>query len=128
MTSLTLFDIVKNINETSEDKWIEFQYIYNPYIINRFIAMNSETIGFASIMNKLYFLPKKMQYYFYLYGIPNKKRYSKYVLKVEKNEDIDFLSKHYNVNKLVAKQYLKILTKEQLKEIYSIYDKGGLIK
>lgn len=121
-----LFDILKNITETKEDRWYEFEKIYTPYVINRFLSMNVETLPFAYEMNKGDFTPRE-QYEFYLYGIPNKKRYLRYI-KEEKIDKLDVVCKYFNVSKNVAKEYLKILTKDNIKQIEKSFDIGGLVK
>jgi len=114
-----LFDLITHLNSSSDDRWYEFESVYNPFIINRFMSMHPETINFANEMNKTN-MSKKDQYYFYLYGIPNKRRYAKYI-KASKSEMIDDICNIYHVNRGIAKQYSQLLSKEQIKKLKSKY-------
>ncbi len=120
-----LFEILKNITETKEDRWYEFQNGYSAFIINRYLSMHKDTLPFAYEMNKGDFTDKE-QYYFYLYGIPNKKRWLGYI-NASKIAKLDVVCKYFKVSKRVGKEYLKNLSKADIKEIEKSFDVGGLV-
>ena len=62
---------------------------YTPYIINRCLSGNIDSILFANEMNKYSFLDKDMQYSFYLNTLRKKKRFS--ALKILTPEQIKFI-------------------------------------
>jgi hypothetical protein len=112
---ISIFDIITSLSQSKEDRWFEFENIYSPFIINKFLAMNDERIGLVEMMNRSK-LSKKEQYYFYLYSIPNKRRYFKYI-KDYKSENVDVLCKYYSINKQKSKDYLKLLDQKQINNI-----------
>ena len=114
---LSLFDLISHLSETHTDRWDEFQGVYSPFMVNRFLAMNDYTIGFVEMMNK-YNLSPKEQYHFYLNVIPNKKRYFKYI-KDKTDDSIESISKYYNVTIQRAKEYSKLLSNEEITDINS---------
>jgi hypothetical protein len=106
---LDMFDVLKNLSEEKEDRWYEFSNVYNSFMITRFLSMNKDTVLFADLMNRAN-LTEKQQYNFYLYAIPKKRRYFKYV-GTKKDEEILEIQKTYNVRREIAKAYSKILNK-----------------
>jgi len=79
---------------------------------------------FANEMNLYNFLPKKMQYDFFINSLRKKKRYSPW-LRQDKIKDLDYVKRYYDYSNEKAKQALRILTKEQLTFIKSKFDTGG---
>ena len=76
---MELKDWLNSINQTKknlidEDPSIEKEY--PPYIINRCFSGHLDAVMFANEMNKYNFLPKKMQYDFYINTLRTKKRFS----------------------------------------------------
>jgi hypothetical protein len=57
---------------------------------------------------------------------PNK-RWAKWV-KDEANEDLDIVCAYYNVNPIVGREYLSLLTKEQIQIMKKEQEKGGTKK
>ena len=79
---------------------------------------------FANEMNQYHFLPKKMQYDFFLNTLRPKKRFSPWLRKDE-IKDLDMVKRYYGYSNEKAKQALKILTTEQLNFIKSKFETGG---
>ena len=75
-------------------------------------------------MNKYNFLPKRMQYDFYINTLRTKKRFSTWLRK-DMIKDLDYVKRYYGYSNEKAKQALKILTKKQLNFIKSKFDTGG---
>jgi hypothetical protein len=120
-------DWLNSINQTKinlidEDSEIEKEY--PPYIINRCFSGHIDTIMFANEMNIFHFLPKKMQYDFFINIIRKKKRFSPW-LKQEKIKDLECIKSYYGYSNEKAKQALGILTKTQLDFIKSKLETGG---
>ena len=97
---------------------------YSPYIINRIYSGHLDAIMFANEMNMYNFLPKKLQYDFYLNTLRTKKRYSPWLRKDE-IKDLELVKRYYGYSNEKAKQALRILTKEQLNFIKSKFETGG---
>jgi len=75
-------------------------------------------------MNQYHFLPKRMQYDFFINTLRKKKRFSPW-LRQDKIKDLDYVKRYYGYSNEKAKQALKILTNEQLTFIQSKFEIGG---
>ena len=122
-----LKDWLNSINQTKknlidEDPLIEKNY--SPYIINRCFSGHLDAIMFANEMNQYSFLPKKMQYDFFLNTLRVKKRFSPWLRK-DDIKDLDYVKRYYGYSNEKSKQILKILSKEQLNFIKSKFETGG---
>jgi len=122
-----LKDWLNSINQTKknlidEDPSLEKEY--SPYIINRIFSGHLDAIMFSNEMNQYHFLPKKMQYDFFLNTLRSKKRFSPWLRK-EEIKDIDCIKRYYGYSNEKAKQTLKILNKEQIDFIKSKFEIGG---
>ena len=109
-------------NLIDEDPSLEKEY--SPYIINRIFSGHLDAILFANEMNQYHFLPKRMQYDFFLNTLRTKKRFSPWLHKDE-IKDLELVKRYYGYSNEKAKQALKILTKKQLNFIKSKFDTGG---
>jgi len=124
---MDLKDWLNSINQTKknlidEDPLLEKEY--SPYIINRIYSGHLDAIMFSNEMNQYHFLPKKMQYDFYLNTLRSKKRFSPWLRKDE-IKDLDLVKRYYDYSNEKAKQALRILSKEQLNFIRSKFEIGG---
>jgi hypothetical protein len=97
---------------------------YAPYIINRCLSGHIDCLMYANEMNRYHFLPKKLQYDFFINILRVKKRFSPW-LKKDKTEDLDYVKQYYGYSNEKAQQALRILSKEQLNFIKSKLDIGG---
>ena len=124
---MELKDWLNSINQTKknlidEDSSIEKDY--PPYIINRCYSGHLDAVMFANEMNMYNFLPKKMQYDFFINTLRVKKRFSPWLRKDE-IKDLDYVKRYYGYSNEKAKQIIKILSKEQLNFIKSKFETGG---
>ena len=122
-----LKDWLNSINQTKknlidEDPSIEKDY--PPYIINRCFSGHLDAVLFANEMNMYSFLPKKMQYDFFINILRTKRRFSPWIRK-DLVDNLDCVKRYYGYSNEKAKQALKILSKEQLDFIKSKFDIGG---
>ena len=97
---------------------------YAPYIMNRCLSGNIDSILFANEMNKYSFLDKDMQYSFYLNTLRKKKRFSPWLRK-EKVTDLEIIKQYYGYSNEKASNALKILTPEQINYIKQRLETGG---
>jgi hypothetical protein len=100
---------------------------YNPYIVNRGFALHSDSVLHANEMNMRHNLFKSAQYHYYLGALRSRDRRSKWY-KLEKDSDLDAIQEYYQCNRVIAKQYLKVLPPEELAIINNKVSKGGAIK
>lgn len=115
------FDFTKSIDNKTDQLPIDD---YNAYVINRALSFGYDTILFANEMNIANMIDKQMQYDFYYYGIPKKKRFNKWQ-KREEIKDIDVIKEYYNCSFTKALEYATILTVEQIGILKQKLDKGG---
>lgn len=129
-TEYSPFDFIKSVSSSKEDlvksadqpELVEKQYV--PYVVNRGLSYFNDTILHANEMNRLHGLFKDAQYRYYLGALRPRNRFSKWH-KAEKDSDLDNIQQVYQCNRTVAKQYLKVLTPEDLQHINKKVNKGG---
>ncbi len=124
---MELKDWLNSINHTKknlidEDPSIEREY--SPYVINRCLSGHLDCIMPVNEMNRYHFLPKKIQYDFFINILRSKKRFSPWLRKDE-IKDLDLVKRYYGYSNEKAKQALRILTQEQLNFIKSKFEIGG---
>lgn len=126
----TPFDFIKSVSETktdligtSEDP-LATEKEYNAYMVNRGFSYFPDTILHANEMNQFPGIPNYAQYIYYMSALRSRKRFSKW-FKAEKNSDLDLIQKHYQCNRTIAKQYLELLSSENLERINKTMDVGG---
>ena len=122
-----LKDWLNSINQTKKnliDEDPDLEKDYPPYIINRCYSGHLDAVMYANEMNKYNFLPKKMQYDFFINILRTKKRFSPWLRK-DTIKDIDHVKRYYGYSNEKAKQALTILSKEQLAFIKSKFETGG---
>jgi hypothetical protein len=97
---------------------------YFPYIINKCLSGQIDTILFANEMNMNHSLDKDMQYSFYLNSLRKRKRFSPWLRK-DKVKDLEYVKRYYGYSNEKAFQALKILNKSQLDFIKQRFEIGG---
>ena len=124
---MELKDWLNSINQTKQnliDEDPSLEKEYSPYVINRCFSGNIDSVLFANEMNQYHFLPKKLQYDFFINSLRKKKRFSPWLRK-DKVTDLECVKQYYGYSNEKASQALKILTKEQLTFIKKRLDIGG---
>ena len=125
---IDLFTFVKAIQHSKEqlivDEWSEGQY--NPFMVNRALSMNPETVIQANEMNSRPHLGKKLQFLFLINTIRPKKRFDAWVKAVGKPEELEMIKTYYGYGNVEALSALKILTVDQINYIGQKLNKGGL--
>ena len=122
-----LKDRLNSINQTKKnliDEDPSVEKSYPPYIINRCLSGHLDAVMFANEMNMYSFLPKKMQYDFFINILRTKRRFSPWIRK-DLVDNLDCVKRYYGYSNEKAKQALKILSKEQLDFIKSKFEIGG---
>lgn len=100
---------------------------YVPYIVNKALSFHVDCVMFANLMNQKHFLDKRLQYDFLLHIIRKRKRPFQKWIKKEENEDINIIKTYYGCSESKANEIYRILSVEQVKELYKRTDKGGVI-
>jgi hypothetical protein len=122
-----LKDWLNSINFTKENLMEEDASCvkeYAPYIINKCLSGQIDSILFANEMNMNSQLDKDMQYSFYLNSLRKRKRFSPWLRK-DKVKDLECIKKYYRFSNEKASQALKILNKTQIDFIKKRLETGG---
>jgi hypothetical protein len=97
---------------------------YPPYIVNKCLSGEIDSILFVNEMNMNHHLNKDMQYSFYLNSLRKRKRFSPWIRK-DKIKDLECIKRYYGYNNEKASQALKILNKVQIEFIKQRLEIGG---
>jgi hypothetical protein len=122
-----LKDWLNSINFTKENLAEENPDLikeYAPFIINKCLSGQIDTILFANEMNMNHHLDKDMQYSFYLNSLRKRKRFSPWLRK-DKVTDLECVKQYYGYSNEKASQALKILSKDQIAFIKQRLEIGG---
>lgn len=123
-----LFDFLNSINHSKEDlirNDPDCVKDYNPFIINRGLSMNLDTILYCNEMNLRPGLDKQQQYDFLRLSVPKRKRYAKWAKKDTSSEDIEAIKSYYKYSSGRAVEALELLTADMINIIKGELDPGG---
>jgi len=124
-----LKDYLKAINETKENLLdtndITWEKKYPPYVINRCMSMFYDTVMHSNEMNGLHFLPKRMQFHYFINSIRKKRRFGGKWLSQTKLKNLALIKEYYGYSNSKAKEALNILSKNQIENIKIKLIKGG---
>lgn len=110
MKELKLFDFVDQVSKKKQ-KFPYDKKIAPAYMISMFLSHNNELIELVNKINKYQFmLPDEIIYQFYIYEVPKKKRYIKWIKK-KKEKDMEeeikkFKNKYPRLSMREAKMYI----------------------
>lgn len=124
-----LKDYLKAINETKQPLLdtddLTWEKKYPPYIVNKILSMFYDTIMNANEMNGFHFLPKKMQFHYFINSIRKRKRFGGKWITQTKLKNLEYVKEYYGYSNEKAKQALSILSDKQIEEIKTTLTKGG---
>ena len=112
----------KKLLDTDDETW---EKKYPPFVINKCMSMHYDTLMQANEMNGYHFLPKKLQFDFFINSVRKKKRFGGKWLSSSKLKNLDYIKEYYGYSNEKAKTALNILSKEQIETIKKRLDKGG---
>jgi hypothetical protein len=113
----------KHWNDFTEDE----QRKFSPFIINRWLSMDSEFIEIVNVFQKYAIgtLEPREVYKWYCDILPKGKRFNKYIKgKREKKYDkelVNIITNHFECSKLQVQEYLELIDREELKSILEMY-------
>lgn len=125
------FDYVNTILQSKEnmmrgsenDKLAEDGY--NPWLTNLALSQHEDTILIANLINTLHHLPKRAQYEMLINTVRSKKRQFRKWAKPTADEDLDLVCEMYLCNRTIGKEYLSLLSEEQIESLRKRRHKGG---
>ena len=126
--SIDLKDWLNSINMTKEhliDEDPDLEKEYPPFIVNKCLSGQMDSLMYANEMNKYPNLEKRLQYDFFINSLRKRKRFSPWLRK-DKVKNIEAVKSYYGFSTAKAEQALTILSNEQLDYIYEKLNTGGL--
>ena len=137
MKAKTIFTILADltIKKTDPTTYTDSDWkSYNAYMVNKWLSMNSDVTEIINFTQKYYSLDKKIHYRMLSDILPRQKIFSKYIKgkKVEKYnaELVLLISKHYEVSKTEAKDYIDIFkyTNDGITSLTTVVEQYGKTK
>jgi hypothetical protein len=114
------------LNQITYDKqpWNSFteedKKSFEPYMIHRFLSMNPEYIEFVNLVQVFQVTDKEKIYNIYLYMIPKKKMFLKYIKSSAKKRQeklLGYVASYYECSLGEANEYIDILRENGVKDI-----------
>jgi hypothetical protein len=120
---MQIFDWLKQITyeKQSWDSFTEEDRVsFNPYMIHRFLSMNPEYIEFVNLIQNIPYTEKEKIYKLYLYMIPKKNMFLKYIKSKKtktREELLQHLASYYECSLREADEYYHMLHNDTIKGI-----------
>lgn len=120
---MQIFDWLKQITyeKQSWDSFTEEDRVsFNPYMIHRFLSMNPEYIEFVNLIQNIPYTEKEKIYKLYLYMIPKKNMFLKYIKSNRtktREELLQHLASHYECSLREAYEYYHMHHSDTIKDI-----------
>ena len=120
---LSPFDMASIINE--KKSFTESDVAdYNSFMMNRIYSNTQDTVFFANEMNMAWQLPKELQFAFYYYGLPKKRRFGKWNKNQDDADSLELIQECFGYSRHKAKEVLPLL-RPHLDSIRKELEKGG---
>jgi len=120
---MQIFDWLKQITYEKQS-WDSFteedKTSFNPYLIHRFLSMNPEYIEFVNLIQNIPYTEKEKIYKLYLYMIPKKNMFLKYIKSNRtktKEELLQHIASHYECSLREAYEYYHMHHSDTIKNI-----------
>ena len=120
---MQIFDWLKQITYEKQS-WDSFteedRASFNPYMIHRFLSMNPEYIEFVNLIQNIPYTEKEKIYKLYLYMIPKKNMFLKYIKSTRaktREELLKHLASYYECSLREADEYYHMLHNDTIKGI-----------
>ena len=122
----TITQSKKNMMRDSENDTLA-EKGYNAFLVNKALSYFPDTVLHANLMNQYHQLEDRPQYEFLLNSVRPKKRFAKWV-KDAGDKELDIVCEFYQCNKNLGKDYLSLLSSEQLNIMKQQLETGGIKK
>ena len=121
--SMKIFDWLNQITYEKQP-WNSFteedKKSFEPYMIHRFLSMNPEYIEFVNLVQVFQVTDTEKIYNIYLYMIPKKKMFLKYIKSSAKKRQeklLGYIASYYECSLGEANEYIDILRENGVKDI-----------
>jgi len=98
---------------------------YSAFLVNKALSYHADTLLHANLMNQYNQLDSRPQYEFLLNSIRPKKRFAKWA-KDTSGKSLEYVCEYYQCNKNIGREYLSVLSSEQIKLIKKELEIGGV--
>ena len=120
---MTIFDWLKEITY-NKSPWNSFteedRESFNPYMIHRFLSMNPDYVDFVNTVQTVPYTSKEKIYHIYLYTIPKRDMWLKYIKSTETKRQeamLKYIATYYECSLGEAEEYADILRDNGIKNI-----------
>jgi hypothetical protein len=120
---MTIFDWLKEIT-SNKSKWESFteeeKASFNPYMMHRLLSMNPEYIEFVNLVQTFPYSDREKIYNIYLYMIPKKNMFHKYIKSSKKRKQeslLKHIANYFECSFGEAEEYIDILRETGVKSI-----------
>jgi hypothetical protein len=120
---MQIFDWLKQITYEKQS-WDSFteedRTSFNPYMVHRFLSMNPEYIEFVNLIQNIPYTEKEKIYKLYLYMIPKKNMFLKYIKSNRtktREELLQHLASYYECSLREADEYYHMHHSDTIKNI-----------
>ena len=120
---MQIFDWIKQVTYI-KDPWSSFsdedKATFNPYMMHRFLSMHEPYIELANYLQQFWQLTPDQIYLIYCNYLPENKIFAKYIKSVKpkaNNDLLIILANYFKLSTREVKQYLHILTEDEVKGI-----------
>jgi hypothetical protein len=120
---MSIFDWLKEITY-NKSPWNSFteedRESFNPYLIHRFLSMNPDYVDFVNTVQIVPYTNKERVYNIYLYTIPKKDMFLKYIKSTKtktKEELLNHLASYYECSLREADEYYHMHHSDTIKSI-----------
>jgi hypothetical protein len=120
---MSIFDWLKEITY-NKSPWNSFteedRESFNPYMVHRFLSMNPDYVDFVNTVQIVPYTSKERIYNIYLYTIPKKDMWLKYIksTKTKRQETmLKYIATYYECSLGEAEEYADILKDNGIKTI-----------
>ena len=129
---MRIFDWLNQITYNKKD-WNDFSESehksFNIFMVNRFLSMNKEWVEIVNMLQQYTIgMRNKDVYMLYKNLIPREKKFLRYIKsKKDKKYDkelIEIMCKHFEVGSKEVKEYISLMTKDELKTTLKLYGKN----
>ena len=128
MTSIkrSPFDFVKSIR--SKEEYLEDITGFSSYIVTSALSADAKNIHAINAINNSggSKLSSRAVYDYYFYLLKKDPKFLKFPKTIKELNTIKYLMTYFQVNERIAKQYIELLSIEEIDEIRSYYEDVGV--
>ncbi len=126
-----IWDYLNAISQTGDLSVLndmDFDSVYNPFIINKMLAQHKDCVLAANQVNERSWMPHKAQFRYLLNTLRKRFRKNEKSEKHTDPDDVGAVAEYYFCSTHHARDLVSLHSSDQLMEIHRRLDKGGAAK